>query len=319
MWKLIVLVALTAGFTSAQQWRKEANRAIGGMNIKKWNSGKTLAECKLLCARNLKCKAIEYYARPVPGKTYKNKGFKTGFCQLNSACGPRKDFGFNLDVHIIGPCGCPDNDVDFKGSDLKLNLDVPSWKECAQGCQQEGQCTAFTYVPKTKCCYLKSGNAKSNRVAAPGLVSGDKACSDSLWYCAVSLKGGVKTTTWDLGTAQKALGVGSSTQAQAIIPMSGQRAGSPTTLSKKWTGGSMWWYDWSHIDNMRGQCAKEKIPSACPPTTDGNANGACCVFPFIYQGTTYNSCIGTNNGGTQWCATTANYDTDTKWGNCKAL
>jgi len=71
---------------------------------------------------------------------------------------------------------CPDNDADYKGGDLKLNLDVPSWRECAQGCSKEAECTAFTYVQKTKCCYLKKGDAKSNKVAAPGLISGDNTC-----------------------------------------------------------------------------------------------------------------------------------------------
>jgi len=75
---------------------------------------------------------------------------------------------------------CPDNDADYKGGDLKLNLDVPSWKACGDSCQKEAGCTGFTYVQKTKCCYLKSGDARSTRVAAPGLISGDKNCGESI-------------------------------------------------------------------------------------------------------------------------------------------
>merc|ERR1712226_25464 len=92
---------------------------------------------------------------------------------------------------------CPDNDVDYKGGDLKLNLDVPSWRECAQGCRKEAECTAFTYVQKTKCCYLKKGDAKSNKVAAPGLISGDNTCGD---YSKLSAIWDVK---WTSGSTSK--------------------------------------------------------------------------------------------------------------------
>ena len=51
-------------------------------------------------------------------------------------------------------------------------------------------------------------------------------------------------------------------------------------------------------------------------TTAGNANGAACAFPFTYGGVLYSTCINTNNNGVLWCATTTNYDTDNKWGNC---
>ncbi|XP_040214940.1 epididymal sperm-binding protein 1 isoform X2 [Rana temporaria] len=49
----------------------------------------------------------------------------------------------------------------------------------------------------------------------------------------------------------------------------------------------------------------------------GNANGQLCVFPFIYNSKWYLDCIrdGTSEG-LLWCATTANYDTDKKWGYC---
>lgn len=60
-------------------------------------------------------------------------------------------------------------------------------------------------------------------------------------------------------------------------------------------------------------------PYSLPCTTytvGGNSAGANCVFPFIYDSITRYYCIATNNDGQLWCATTANYDTDRKWGNC---
>ncbi|XP_029769690.1 matrix metalloproteinase-9-like [Terrapene carolina triunguis] len=45
---------------------------------------------------------------------------------------------------------------------------------------------------------------------------------------------------------------------------------------------------------------------------------AACVFPFIYQGRSYPTCTwdGSWAGWTLWCATTANYDQDSRWKRC---
>ncbi|XP_070600473.1 matrix metalloproteinase-9-like [Erythrolamprus reginae] len=65
-------------------------------------------------------------------------------------------------------------------------------------------------------------------------------------------------------------------------------------------------------DHMYGFCASELLF-----TFDGNSNGARCVFPFVFNGTSYQGC--TTDGstdGSRWCATTANYDQDKKYGLC---
>ncbi|XP_077307887.1 epididymal sperm-binding protein 1-like isoform X1 [Lithobates pipiens] len=53
-------------------------------------------------------------------------------------------------------------------------------------------------------------------------------------------------------------------------------------------------------------------------TEDGTANGAPCVFPFMYKSNWYSDCTADGSSdGRLWCATTANYAKDKKWGYCK--
>lgn len=52
-------------------------------------------------------------------------------------------------------------------------------------------------------------------------------------------------------------------------------------------------------------------------TRYGNANGASCHFPFIFEGRSYSRCITEGRtDGMLWCATTASYDADKTYGFC---
>merc|ERR1712189_151609 len=69
----------------------------------------------------------------------------------------------------------------------------------------------------------------------------------------------------------------------------------------------------NHVNGNFGDCG-----SSCCKTVSGSKPGQYCVFPFKFQGVSYNGC--TTNGGSQpWCST----NTDALgshmygyWGNC---
>uniref|UniRef100_A0A8B9EME4 Matrix metallopeptidase 9 n=1 Tax=Anser cygnoides TaxID=8845 RepID=A0A8B9EME4_ANSCY len=58
-------------------------------------------------------------------------------------------------------------------------------------------------------------------------------------------------------------------------------------------------------------------PSELLYTNGGNSDGSPCVFPFIFDGTSYDTCTTDGRSdGYRWCATTANFDQDKKYGFC---
>uniref|UniRef100_A0A8C7PBC4 Matrix metalloproteinase-9 n=1 Tax=Oncorhynchus mykiss TaxID=8022 RepID=A0A8C7PBC4_ONCMY len=77
-------------------------------------------------------------------------------------------------------------------------------------------------------------------------------------------------------------------------------------------------YRWcSTTDNFD----KDKKYGFCPnrdtAVIGGNSEGEPCQFPFVFLGKKYDSCTSEGRGdGRLWCATTGDFDADTKWGFC---
>ncbi|XP_068692933.1 uncharacterized protein [Montipora foliosa] len=53
-------------------------------------------------------------------------------------------------------------------------------------------------------------------------------------------------------------------------------------------------------------------------TFGGNANGACCKFPFIYKGAVYWKCTD-QDAETKWCSVTEVFEIEKKWGFCPSF
>ncbi|XP_064624768.1 uncharacterized protein LOC135486148 [Lineus longissimus] len=70
--------------------------------------------------------------------------------------------------------------------------------------------------------------------------------------------------------------------------------------------------DWWMEGQMKYFCDENAVIEEIKDLSIKTKDGVQCVFPFKYNSKFYGGCTGT----TPWCATTADYDADAKWGHC---
>jgi hypothetical protein len=78
------------------------------------------------------------------------------------------------------------------------------------------------------------------------------------WFCSVTLNNGIVLGTTNLKDAQGALGIGSRSNHQMIIPMKGAKAKDPRALGLplSWNGGSMCCWPWGTMMWFQQRCSK---------------------------------------------------------------
>ncbi|XP_073448055.1 matrix metalloproteinase-9-like [Aquarana catesbeiana] len=116
-------------------------------------------------------------------------------------------------------------------------------------------------------------------------------------------------------------------QQKLIYAVGGNANGQPCVSPFKYK--SKWYWGCTGDDSSEGRlwCSttadynKDKKWGYCPQkltyAVGGNANGQPCVFPFKYNSKGYWGCTGDgSSNGRLWCATTADYNKDKKWGYC---
>ncbi|XP_021272677.1 matrix metalloproteinase-9 [Numida meleagris] len=120
---------------------------------------------------------------------------------------------------------------------------------------------------------------------------------------------------WTLGTGLEVkTRYGNANGASCHFPFIFEGRSYSRCITEGRTDGMLWCattasYD---ADKTYGFC-----PSELLYTNGGNSDGSPCVFPFIFEGTSYDTCTTDGRSdGYRWCATTANFDQDKKYGFC---
>ncbi|POI26946.1 hypothetical protein CIB84_009304 [Bambusicola thoracicus] len=120
---------------------------------------------------------------------------------------------------------------------------------------------------------------------------------------------------WTLGTGLEVkTRYGNANGASCHFPFIFEGRSYSRCITEGRTDGMLWCATTANYDADKtyGFC-----PSELLYTNGGNSDGSPCVFPFIFDGASYDTCTTDGRSdGYRWCATTANFDQDKKYGFC---
>ena len=139
--------------------------------------------------------------------------------------------------------------IDFSQRLSRIN-NIGTWEHLANVCTRHLP-NSDTCHPITPDTYQQSSPNSHNQCL-------NSSVSNCKWFCTVTQNRGVIARTTNLRDAQRPLGGGNKNNRQAIIPMTDRRAGDPHSLPKGWGSGSMWWWDWWDVNQMREKCARQQ-------------------------------------------------------------
>jgi hypothetical protein len=112
-------------------------------------NGLTLEECERECSTNSDCKAFTFNAR------HSACFLKSDGARAYTSAGAQSGYKTELEGRIRRSTLTIAEQTDLPGSDYRA-LNRSELSLCADVCESDGKCVAFTYVPNIRRCWLKS-------------------------------------------------------------------------------------------------------------------------------------------------------------------
>ncbi|XP_032813085.2 tenascin-X-like isoform X4 [Petromyzon marinus] len=113
---------------------------------------------------------------------------------------------------------------------------------------------------------------------------------------------------------------GNSDGAPCVFPFTHEGRVHSTCTAEGRDDGKLWCSTTANYaqDKKFSLCSQEEGTTVTLVTTrGGNSNGALCHFPFVFGGREHVACTSEGRAdGMKWCSTTANFDTDQRYGFC---
>ena len=152
---------------------------------------------KLPYCKDMKCSACDGDLNPDTGLCFKHFPEKKSFTDARASCQSlnkgdlavisdkaTQDIASSLTsakVWVAECGGSVDHDADYGGGDIQIVPNVQSWRDCADLCFNQDQCTIWTWIGPDSTnlgrrfeCIPKTGSRPSSPTSNKGLISGAK-------------------------------------------------------------------------------------------------------------------------------------------------